>query len=65
MCEPTQVRPPGQRDEEDGQLQHYRRSQHGIDGDHIGENGLGLAVDVSEDALGIEDGGEEVLDVNA
>ena len=36
-----------------------------IDGDHIGENGLGLAVNVNEDALGIEDGGEEVLDVNA
>ena len=33
----------------------------GIDGD----NGLGLTVNVSEDALGIEDGGEEVLDVNA
>ena len=33
----------------------------GIDGD----NGLGLAVNVTEDALGIEDGGEEVLDVNA
>ena len=37
----------------------------GIDGDHTGENGLGLAVNVNEDALGIEDGGEEVLDVNA
>ena len=35
-----------------------------VGGDHIGENGLGLAIDVSEDALGIEDGGEEVLDVN-
>lgn len=37
----------------------------GIDGDRTGENGLGLAVNVNEDALGIEDGGEEVLDVNA
>ena len=36
-----------------------------VDGDHIGDNGLGLAVNVSEDAIGIEDGGEEVLDVNA
>jgi RNA recognition motif-containing protein len=35
------------------------------DGDPSGENGLGLAINVSEDALGIEDGGEEVLDVNA
>ena len=35
-----------------------------VDGSHIGENGLGLVVNVSEDALGIEDGGE-VLDVNA
>ena len=33
----------------------------GMDGD----NGLGLTVNVTEDALGIEDGGEEVLDVNA
>ena len=40
-------------------------ANNGIDGDHTGENGLGLAVNVSEDALGIEDGGEEVLDVNA
>ena len=30
-----------------------------------GENGLGLVVNVSEDVLGIEDGGEEVLDVGA
>ena len=37
----------------------------GVDGDHTGENGLGLVVNVDEDALGIEDGGEEVLDVNA
>ena len=37
----------------------------GIDGDQNGDNGLGLAVNVSEDALGLEDGGEEVLDVNA
>ena len=37
----------------------------GIDGDHTGEGGLGLAVNVSEDALDIEAGGEEVLDVNA
>ena len=37
----------------------------GIDGDHVGENDLGLAVNVSEDTLGIEDGGEEVLDLNA
>ena len=37
----------------------------GLDGDHTGENGLGLSINVSEDALGIEDGGEEVLDVNA
>ena len=36
-----------------------------VDGDDIGDKGLGLAVNVSEDALGIEDGGEEVLDVNA
>ena len=36
-----------------------------VGGDHIGENGFGLAVNVSEDALGIEDGGEEVLNVNA
>ena len=35
------------------------------DGDPSGENGLGLAINVSEDALGVEDGGEEVLDVNA
>jgi len=35
----------------------------GVGGDH--ENGLGLAINVNEDALGIEDGGEEVLDVNA
>ena len=35
------------------------------DGDLSGENGLGLAINVSEEALGIEDGGEEVLDVNA
>jgi RNA recognition motif-containing protein len=33
----------------------------GLDGD----NGLGLTVNVSDDTLGIEDGGEEVLDVNA
>lgn len=37
----------------------------GIDGAHTGDNGLGLAVSVTEDPLGIEDGGEEVLDVNA
>jgi len=37
----------------------------GIDGVHTGDNGLGLAVNVTEDPLGIEDGGEEVLDVNA
>ena len=36
-----------------------------IDGDHTGEDDLGLAVNVNEDALGIEDGGEEVLGVNA
>ena len=36
-----------------------------VDGDHTGENGPGLVVNVNEDALGIEDGGEEVLDVNA
>jgi hypothetical protein len=35
------------------------------DGDFSGENGLGLAINVSEDALGVEDGSEEVLDVNA
>lgn len=35
------------------------------DGDLSGENGLGLAINVSEDPLRIEDGGEEVLDVNA
>ena len=35
-----------------------------VDGDHTGENGPGLVVNVNEDALGIEDGGEEVLDVN-
>ena len=40
------------------------RANNGIDGDHTGENGLGLAVNMSEDPLGIEDGGEEVLDVN-
>ena len=27
-----------------------------VDGDHIGDNGLGLAVNVSEGALGVEDG---------
>lgn len=37
----------------------------GIDGVHTGDNGLGLAVNVTEDPLGIEDAGEEVLDVNA
>ena len=36
-----------------------------VDEDHIGENGPGLAINMSEDALGIKDGGEEVLDVNA
>ena len=35
------------------------------DGDPSGENGLGLAINVSDDTIGIEDGGEEVLDVNA
>jgi hypothetical protein len=35
------------------------------DGDPSGENGLGLAINVNEEALGIEDGGEEVLDVNS
>ena len=35
------------------------------DGDPSGENSLGLAINVSEDTLRIEDGGEEVLDVNA
>ena len=35
----------------------------GIDGIHTGDNGLGLAVNVTEDPL--EDTGEEVLDVNA
>ena len=30
-----------------------------------GGNSLGLVVNVSEDVLGIEDGGEEVLDVGA
>ena len=29
----------------------------GIDGDHAGGNGLGLAVNVSKDAIGVEDGG--------
>ena len=33
-----------------------------ISGDYTGENGLGLAINVNEE---IEDGGEEVLDVNA
>ena len=37
----------------------------GIDGDHTRENGHSLAINMSEDALGVEDGGEEVLDVNA
>ena len=36
-----------------------------INGDYIGENGLVLAANVSEDALYIENGGEEVLDANA
>ena len=36
-----------------------------IDGDHIGDNGLSLAVNVSKDGLDIEDRGEEVLDMNA
>ena len=40
-------------------------ANNGINRDHTGENSLGLAVNVSEDALGIKDGGEEVLDVNA
>ncbi|KAF9783915.1 hypothetical protein BJ322DRAFT_1007701 [Thelephora terrestris] len=35
------------------------------DGDPSGENGLGLAINVNEESLGIEDGGEEVLDVNS
>jgi len=35
------------------------------DGDHPEENGLGLAINVGEDALGIKDEGEEVLDLNA
>ena len=35
-----------------------------VDGDHIGDNGLGLAVNMSEDGLSIKDGGEEVLDVH-
>ena len=37
----------------------------GIDGGHVGDNDLGLAVNVSEDTPGIKDGGEEVLNVNA
>ena len=37
----------------------------GFDGDHVGENGLGLTINMNEDALGINDGGEETLDVNA
>ena len=37
----------------------------GINGGDSGENGLGLAINVNEESLGIEDGGEEVLDVNA
>lgn len=37
----------------------------GVDGDHATENGLGLVVNVNEEAFGVEDGGEEVLDVNA
>ena len=41
------------------------RANNGINRDHTGENGLGLAINVSEDVLSIEDGGEEVLDVNA
>ena len=36
-----------------------------VDGDHIRENGLGLAINVSEDALSVKDGGEEVLNMNA
>ena len=35
-----------------------------VDGGHIGENGLGLAINVSKDVLGVEDEGEEVLDMN-
>ena len=37
----------------------------GINEGDSGENGLGLAINVNEESLGIEDGGEEVLDVNA
>lgn len=36
-----------------------------VNEDHIGENDLGLAVNVSKHTLGIEDGGNNVLDVNA
>ena len=36
----------------------------GFDGDHVGENGLGLTVNMNKDALGINDGGEGALDVN-
>jgi hypothetical protein len=35
------------------------------DGDPCWENGLGLAINISDGTLGIEDGGKEVLDVNA
>ena len=59
MYGPTQVQPPGERDAR-GTI----GVDNGIDRDNVGENSIGLAVNVNEDALGIDDGGKEVLNVN-
>ena len=64
MCGPTQVQPPGERGGGTTGSNATIGVDDGIDRDNVGENSIGLAVNVNEDALGIDDGGEEVLNVN-